>query len=80
MASSSITSQFEALPLIAKVLLIFFLGWIICGVYRILRYLEKKNVVTLVVGILCFFGIGFIATIVDIVTECLSGRITVLAD
>ena len=80
MASKSLTSQFEALPLIAKVLLIFFLGSIICGAYRILRYVEKNNIVTLIAGIVCFFGVGLIATVVDIVTEILSGRITVLAD
>ena len=80
MASNSITAQFESLPKIAKVLNLIFLGVIVSGVYRIVRYLEKKNIVTLVAGILCFTGIGFIFGIVDAVTEILNNKITLLAD
>ena len=82
MASSSITAQYEALPKIAKLVLQFFFGYIIGGVYRILRYLETKNTMTLVVGILCLCtGVGnAIAWVVDWVTEFTSDRITVLAD
>lgn len=77
-----ITEQYEALPKIAKILLQIFLGGIIGGVYRILRYFETKNVVTLVVGILCCFtGVGnFIAWIVDLITEITQNKISVLAD
>lgn len=82
MASSSITAQYEALPKIAKVLIQLFLGGVIGGVYRILKFLETKNTVTLVVGILCLVtGIGnAIAWVVDLVTEILHNKITVLAD
>lgn len=82
MASSSITAQYEALPKIAKVLIQLFLGGVIGGVYRILKYFETKNIVTLVVGILCLVtGIGnAIAWVVDLVTEILHNKITVLAD
>ena len=61
-----ITEQYEALPKIAKILLQVFLGGLIGGIYRILRYLETKNIVTLVVGILCLVtGVGnFIAWVV----------------
>ncbi len=38
-----ITEQYEALPKIAKILLQVFLGGLIGGIYRILRYLETKN-------------------------------------
>jgi len=77
-----ITEQYENLPKIAKILLQIFFGGIIGGVYRIIRYTETKNIVTLVAGILCLFtGIGNgIAWVVDLVTEILSNRITVLAD
>ena len=77
-----LTNQYEDLPKIAKIILQLFFGGIIGGIYRIVRYVEKKNVVTLVVGILCLVtGIGnFIAWIVDLVTEILYNRITVLAD
>ena len=78
--NSSITAMYEDLPKIAKILLQIFLGSIISGVYRILRYVETKNIVTLIVGILCFVGLGFIFWIIDLVTEITKNRITVLAD
>ena len=81
MAKKTITGVYEALPKIAKILLQIFLGAIIGGVYRILRFLETKNVVTLVVGILALIPpIDFIFWIIDLVTEITSDRITVLAD
>ena len=77
-----ITEQYEALPKIAKILLQVFLGGLIGGIYRILRYLETKNIVTLVVGILCLVtGVGnFIAGVVDLITEITQNKISVLAD
>ena len=82
MASSSITKSYEDLPKIAKLLLQFFFGWIIGGVYRIIRFFETQNIVTLIAGLLCLFtGIGnFLAWVIDFVTELLSNKITVLAD
>ena len=79
--SGAITEAYESLPKIVKVLLQLFLGSIIGGIYRIIRFLETKNIVTLVVGILVLVtGVGnFIAWIVDLVTEITSNRITVLA-
>ena len=82
MAKKTITGAYEALPKLAKILLQIFLGAIIGGVYRILRFLETKNVVTLVAGILVLVtGVGnFIAWIVDLFTEITCDRITVLAN
>ena len=82
MANNSLTASYEALPKIVKVLLQIFLGSLIGGIYRILRFLETKNVVTLVVGILVLVtGIGnFVAWIVDLVTEITSNKISVFAD
>ena len=82
MANNSLTASYEALPKIVKVLLQLFLGAVIGGIYRIVRFLETKNVVTLVVGILVLVtGIGnFIAWVVDLVTEITQNKITVLAD
>ena len=76
-----ITEMYEELPKIVKILLQIFLGGVIGGIYRILRFLETKNVVTLVVGILCLVtGIGnTIAWIIDLITEITQNRITVLA-
>ena len=76
-----ITEMFEDLPKIVKILLQIFLGYIISGVYRILRFLETKNVVTLVVGILALVtGVGnFVVQIIDLITLITKNRITVLA-
>ncbi len=76
------TAAYENLPKLVKVILQLFFGYIISGVYRILRFVETKNIVTLVVGILVLCtGIGnVVAWWVDIITEILSNRITVLAD
>ncbi len=78
----SITAMYEQLPQIAKIILQIFLGGLIGGIYRILRYLETKNVVTLVVGIVGLVtGIGnFILWVVDLITEITQNKITVLAE
>lgn len=77
-----ITEQYESLPKIVKLILQFFFGYVISGVYRIIRFAETQNVVTLIIGILCLVtGVGnFIAWIVDFFTELFSNRVTVLAD
>lgn len=76
------TATYEALPKIVKILLQLFLGAVIGGIYRIVRFVETKNVVTLVAGLLVLFtGIGnLIAWIVDLFTELTANKITVLAD
>jgi hypothetical protein len=77
-----ITEMYENLPKLAKILLQIFLGGIIGGVYRILRYFETKNIVTLIVGIVVLFsGVGnFIVWVIDLYTMLTKNRITVLAD
>ena len=82
MAAKTLTQSYEGLDKIIKIILQIFLGGLIGGIYRIIRFTETKNVVTLIVGILCLFtGVGnFIAWIVDLITEITSNRITVLAD
>ena len=82
MANNSITASYEALPKVAKLVLQFFFGWAIGGVYRILRYTETKNIITLVVGLVVLFtGVGnTVAWILDFVTELLNNKISVLAD
>ncbi|MBQ7387751.1 MAG: hypothetical protein IJW03_06260 [Clostridia bacterium] len=79
MANKSVTAQYEALPKILKIILQLVLGAVIGGVYRIIRFLETKNIVTLVAGILNFVGLGLVFWIVDLVTEITSDRITLLA-
>ena len=82
MASTSLTKTYESLPKIAKILIQIFLGAIVGGVYRIVKYFETKNIITLVVGLLVTFtGIGnLIAWIADLATEILYNKITLLAD
>lgn len=81
MASKSITATYESLPKIAKVLIQIFLGAIVGGIYRILRFLETKNTTTLIAGIVALIpGPDVIAWIVDLVTEIQHNRITILAD
>ena len=79
-ANQSLTAAYEALPKIAKILIQIFLGALVGGIYRIVRYVETKNIVTLIVGILNFIGLGFILWIVDLVTEIMNNKISVLAD
>ena len=78
--NASYTKFYDGLPKIAKILLQIFLGGLISPIYRILRYLETKNIVTLVVGILCFFFLGFIFWIIDLITMITKEKISVLAD
>ncbi len=82
MNNQPITEMYESLPQIAKIIIQIFLGGLIGGIYRILRYLETKNIVTLVVGIVCLItGIGnFIVWVIDLITEITKNRITILAD
>ncbi len=80
--STSITETYESLPQLAKIVLQLFFGVVIGGIYRILRYVETRNIVTLVVGIvgLVTFVGNIVIWIVDLVTEAVSNRITVFAD
>ena len=79
---SGITNAYESLPKIVKILLQLILGAIIGGIYRIVRFFETGKVLTLVAGLLTLFTVigNAIAWVVDLVTELLFDRITVLAD
>ena len=80
MANNSLTASYEALPKIVKLLLQFFLGALVGGIFRILRYIETKNTTTLIVGVLALIPpIDFIFWVVDFVTELLHNKITVCA-
>lgn len=80
--NQQLTKQYEDLPKVAKIILQIFFGGLIGGVYRILRYFETKNIVTLIVAILGLVtGIGnVILWVIDILTELLSNEITFFAD
>jgi hypothetical protein len=77
-----ITEMYEELPKLVKIIIQIFLGGVVGGIYRIIRFTETKNIITLVVGLLTLFtGVGNgIAWVVDLITEVTKNRITVLAD
>ena len=79
---NSLTASYDALPLILRVVIQLIVGVVVGGIYRIIRYLETKNTVTLIVGLLVTFtGIGnVIAWVVDFVTLILNGKYTVFVD
>lgn len=77
---SSILKAYEDLPKIVKIVLQIFLGGLISPIYRVLRFVISKNIVTLVAGILCFFFLGVVFWIIDLVTLITKDKITVLAD
>ena len=77
-----ITEMYEELPKIVKILIQLFAGYIVSGIYRVIRFLETKNVVTLVVGLvglLTGFG-NVIIWLIDLFTPITKNRITFLAD
>lgn len=80
--NNSLTGTYEALPKLVKILIQLFLGAIVGGIYRIIRYTETKNILTLVVGLLTTFtGIGNgIAWVADLITQILYNKICILAD
>ena len=77
---SSLLKAYEDLPKIVKIVLQIFLGGLISPIYRVLRFVISKNIVTLVAGILCFFFLGVVFWIIDLVTLITKDKITVLAD
>ena len=79
---NSLTASYDSLPLILRIIVQLIGGVIVGGIYRIVKYFESKNIVTLVVGILVTFtGIGnIIAWVVDFVTLILNGKYTVFVD
>lgn len=75
-----ITATYESLPKIAKIIIQIVLGGLFSAIYRIIRFVETKNVVTLIAGIVCFTPIGFVAWILDLVTQITKDKISILAD
>lgn len=76
------TKKFDSLPWIARLILLILFGWVVGGVYRVIKYTETKKTTTLVAGLLGLFtGVGNVITeVVDVVTTVLGSGITVLAD
>lgn len=76
--------EFDKLPQIVRVILFIPIwGWLVSGVYRIVKFCEEntKNYVTLVIGILCICTgiVGAVMSIVDLITTALNDKVTILA-
>ena len=76
------TKSYDNLSWVLRLVLQLIFGVLISGIYRIVRFVEKKNVVTLVVGLLGLFtGVGnLILWIVDLVTLIVNKKYTVFVD
>ena len=76
------TKSYDKLSWVLRLVLQLIFGVLISGIYRIVRFVEKKNVTTLVVGLLGLFtGIGnVILWIVDLVTLIVNKKYTVFVD
>ena len=77
-----ITKMYDELPKIVKILLQIFLGYVVGGIYRIIRFTETKNLLTLIVGLVGLVtGFGnFIVWLIDLITVITKDKITFLAD
>ena len=80
--NKAFTATYDELPLILRIIIQIIGGVIVGGIYRIVRYFETKNIVTLVVGLLITFTFigNIIAWIVDLVTLIMNGKYTVFVD
>ncbi len=77
-----ITGMYDSLPTVVRFIIQLFAGAILGGIYRIIRFFETGNFVTLIVGLLTTFtGIGNgIIWIIDLITTALGSGITVCAN
>ena len=80
--NNSLTKTYNELPLLLRIIIQIIGGVVVGGIYRIVRYFETKNAVTLVVGLLVTFtGVGnVISWIVDLITLALNGKYTLFVD
>ena len=78
----TLTATYDALPMILRVIIQIIFGVVVGGIYRIVKYFESKNLITLIVGlVVTFTGIGnLIAWVVDLVTLIINGKYTVFVD
>lgn len=80
--SKPLTTAYDELPMLLRFIIILIGGVIVGGIYRLVKWYEQRNTVTLVVGILATFtGIGnLIIWVVDVVTTVMGKGICVLAE
>ena len=75
-----IINKFESLNTIIKVVILILLN-IVAPVYRILMYLETKQIKTLIGAVLSFIPcVNFVVMVLDVVSELQHNKITFLID
>ena len=82
MANNSLTKQYSELPLLLRVIVEIVFGFLAGGIFRIVRYTETKNTMTLIAGIIGIFTIigNVIFWVIDLASLVLSGDYTVCVD
>ena len=80
--NQSITKMYDELPKIVKLVLQLLLGYVVGGIYRVIRFTETKNILTLIVGLVGLVtGFGnVIVWLIDLYTVYKTDKITFLAD
>lgn len=75
------SEQFDKLDQIIRIILFIPIwGGIVSGIYRILVFTENKNILMLLLGILCLITpVGTIMSIIDLVTTCIDNKVKILA-
>ena len=77
-----LTATYDALDLWIRVVIQILGGVIVGGIYRIVRFTETKNTMTLIVGLLVTFTFvgNIVAWLIDLVTLIMNGKYTVFVD
>lgn len=80
--NSSLTSTYDELPVLFRIIIQFVFGALVGGIYRIARYFETGNIVTLVAGIAATFTLvgNVIAWVVDLISLFFNGNYTYFVD
>ncbi len=74
----NLTAKYDELPKWVKIIIqVCLWGWA-GAAYRILRFVENKNVANLVIGILSATILNFVFGIIDLVTMITQEKISVL--
>ena len=78
----TLTKIYNTLPWILRVIIQAVGGVVVGGIYRIVRYFETKNIVTLIAGLLVTFTVvgNVISWIVDLVCLILYKKYTLFVD
>ncbi len=81
MNTKTLATQFNQLPYVLKLILVIMGSSIMSCLYRVFKYLETKQIVTLLAAIAIFVipCVAPVLWVLDIVTMITKGEITVLA-